>query len=226
MTIWRSSSPTRSSWPWKAAFIARSVECREMRTAAGASKSQVGVFHAEGKEPDLAALEEGLKFRSSSDKTRVSYRDHVNPETDRAATWAAARLGRQLGDLIVFVPGPEARDVTREILAEMSKSAYGPASFTFPVHNLARFHRPLFKVPTGKVAFSLWLFPRTVPAGDASAHAALVAESRRLFEKMRSVGGKCYIAHSAVPFPRIRVGGSLRARYLETPYRRQEKVRS
>jgi FAD/FMN-containing dehydrogenase len=83
----------------------------------------------------------------------------------------------------------------------MSKSPYGPAGFTFPVHNLAHFRRPLFKVPTGKVAFSLWLFPRTVPAGDASAHAALMAESRRLFEKMRSVGGKCYIAHSAVPFP-------------------------
>ena len=162
---------------------------------------QVGVFHAEGKEPDLAALEVGLKFRSSSDKTRISYRDYVNPETDRAATWPASRLGRQLGDLIVFVPGPEARDVTREILSEMSKSAYGPASFTFPVHNLAHFRRPLFKVPTGKVAFSLWLFPRTVPAGDASAHAALMAESRRLFEKMRAVGGKCYIAHSSVPFP-------------------------
>jgi FAD/FMN-containing dehydrogenase len=162
---------------------------------------QVGVFHADGKEPDLAALEEGLKFRSSSDKTRVSYRDHVALNTDRAATWPASRARRQLGDLIVFVPGPSARDVTTEILAEMSKSPHGPAGFTFPVHNLAHFRRPLFKVPTGKVAFSLWLFPRTVPAGDASAHAALMAESRRLFEKMRSVGGKCYIAHSAVPFP-------------------------
>jgi FAD/FMN-containing dehydrogenase len=161
----------------------------------------VAIFHAEGKEPDLAALEEGLKFRSSSDKTRVSYRDHIGPETDRAATWPASRARRQLGDLIVFIPAAEARDVTREILAQMSKSPYGPASFAFPAHNLARFRRPLFKVPTGKVAFSLWLGPRTVPAGDPSAHAALMDESRRLFERMRSVGGKCYIAHSAIPFP-------------------------
>ena len=162
---------------------------------------QVGKFHAAGKEPNLKALEDGLKFRSSSEKNRRSYRDYIAPETDRAATWAAARLGRQLGDLVTFIPGPGAKDLTTKILLEMSKSAYGPASFTFPVHNLARFHRPLFKVPTGEVAFSLWLFPRTVPAGDASAHAALMAETRRLFEKMRAMGGKCYIAHSSVPFP-------------------------
>ncbi|MCK5353238.1 FAD-binding protein, partial [bacterium] len=124
---------------------------------------QVGTFHAPGKEPDLKALEDGLKFRSSSEKKRVSYRDYIAPETDRAATWAASRLRRQLGDLVTFIPGPGAKDLTTEILSEMSKSAYGPASFTFPVHNLARFRHPLFKVPTGKVAFSLWLFPRTVP---------------------------------------------------------------
>lgn len=162
---------------------------------------QVGTFHAAGKEPDLTALEDGLKFRSSSEKNRVSYRDYIAPETDRAATWPESRLRRQLGDLVTFIPGPGARDLTREILSEMSKSTYGPKSFTFPVHNLARFHHPLFKLPTGKVAFSLWLFPRTVPAGDASAHAALMAETRKLFEKMRAVGGKCYIAHSSVPFP-------------------------
>ena len=162
---------------------------------------QVGKFHAAGKEPNLKALEDGLKFRSSSEKNRRSYRDYIAPETDRAATWAAARLGRQLGDLVTFIPGPGAKDLTTKILLEMSKSVYGPTSFTFPVHNLARFHHPLFKVPTGEVAFSLWLFPRTVPAGDASAHAALMAETRRLFETMRAMGGKCYIAHSSVPFP-------------------------
>ncbi|MFB3074537.1 MAG: FAD-binding protein [Candidatus Methylomirabilales bacterium] len=160
---------------------------------------QVGSFHAAGKEPDLAALEDGVRFRSRSDRKRLSYRDYIRPETDRAATWPAARAKRHLGDLVMFVPGPVARDLTAEILVAMSKSTYGPASFTFPPHNLAHFHHPLFKLPAGKVAFSLWLFPRTVPAGETSAYAALTAETRRLFKRMSSLGGKGYIAHSSLP---------------------------
>jgi hypothetical protein len=98
----------------------------------------------------------------------------------------------------MWVPGPVARDLTPEILAAMSKSAYGPTGFSLTALNLARFHHPLFKLPTGKVAFSLWLFPRTVPAGEASAYAAMTAETRGLFERMSSMGGKCYIAHSSI----------------------------
>lgn len=159
---------------------------------------QVGTFHAAGKEPDLAVLEEGLRFRSRSERKSLSYRDYIKPETDRAATWAAARAKRHLGDLVMFVPGSVARDLTAEILVAMSKSAYGPSGFSFPPLNLARFHHPLFKLPTGKVAFSLWLFPRSVPAGEASAHAAMMAETRGLFERMSSLGGKCYMAHSSI----------------------------
>ncbi len=159
---------------------------------------QVGTFHATGKEPDLAALEEGLGFRSRSERKRLSYRDYVAPETDRAATWAAARAKRHLGDLVMFVPGSVARDLSAEIMVALSKSAFGPTGFSFSPLNLARFHHPLFKLPTGEVAFSLWLFPRTVPAGEASDYAAMTAETRGLFERMSSMGGKCYIAHSSI----------------------------
>lgn len=159
---------------------------------------RVGTFHAAGKEPDLTALEDGLRFRSRSEKNRRSYRDFIGPETDRAATWPASRARRHLGDLVMFVPGPGARDLTAEILVAMSKSTYGPAGFSFAPLNLARFHHPLFKLPAGEVAFSLWLFPRTVPAGEVSAYAAMTAETRGLFERMSSVGGKCYMAHSAL----------------------------
>ena len=159
---------------------------------------RVGTFHAAGKEPDLTALEDGLGFRSRSEKNRLSYRDYIGPETDRAATWPASRAQRQLGDLVMFVPGPGARDLTEEVLAALTQSNYGPAGFSFSALNLDRFHRPLFKLPDGEVAFSLWLFPRTVPAGEASAYAAMTAETRGLFEKMSSVGGKCYLAHSSL----------------------------
>jgi FAD/FMN-containing dehydrogenase len=160
---------------------------------------QVGVFHAEGNEPDLTALEEGLNFRSRSEKNRRSYRDHVGPETgDKAATWPVSRAKRHIGDLVMFLPGPVVRDLTPEILAAMSESSYGPVSFAFPPHNLTRFRHPLFKVPTGDFGFSLWLFPRAVPAADASAHRAMMAETQGLFERMRSVGGKCYLPHSSI----------------------------
>jgi cytokinin dehydrogenase len=159
---------------------------------------RVGTFHAAGKEPDLAALEDGLRFRSRTEKNRLSYRDYVRPETDRAATWPASRERRQLGDLVMFIPGPVARALTEEILVEMSNSTFGPSGFTVASLNLARFHHPLFKLPAGTVAFSLWIFPRTVPAGEASAYAAMTAETRGLFERMSAVGGKCYIAHSSI----------------------------
>ena len=162
---------------------------------------QVGTFHAAGREPDLAALEDGLKFNSRSERNRLSYRDYIGPVTDNPTLdWAPARANRQLGDLVMWVPGPEARDLIAEVLAVMSKSTYGPAGFSMPALNLARFQRPLFKLPTGEVAFSLWLFPRTVPAGESSAHAAMMAETWELFERMSSVGGKGYVAHSSLPF--------------------------
>ena len=163
-------------------------------------KIQVGAFHAEGKEPDPAALEDGLKFRSRSDQNRRSYRDYIGPQTGQPSMdWAAARLNRLLGDLVMWIPGPGARDLIEEALAVMASSPYGPAGFSMMPLNLARFQRPLFKLPTGEVAFSLWLFPRSVPTTEASDHAAMMAETRGLFERMSSAGGKGYIAHSALP---------------------------
>jgi hypothetical protein len=98
----------------------------------------------------------------------------------------------------MWVPGPVSRDLIAEVLVIMSKSTYGPAGFSMPALNLARFQRPLFKLPAGEVAFSVWLFPRTVPAGEASAHVAMMAETREFFERMTSVGGKNYVAHSSI----------------------------
>ncbi|MEE8349754.1 MAG: FAD-binding protein [Acidobacteriota bacterium] len=162
-------------------------------------QNRVGVFHAAGREPNLAVLEEGLKFDSRSQETRQSYREYLRPDTEgKAAAWVASRSKRQLGDLVMFVPESVTRDLIEEVLEALSKSNYGPTGFSFSPFNLGHFHHPLFKLPGGKVAFSFWLFPRTVPAGNASAYAAMTAETRGLFEKMSAVGGKCYIAHSSI----------------------------
>ncbi len=161
---------------------------------------QVGVFHPAGNEPELATLEEGLRFRSRSEKKNISYRDHIAPVTgDPTIDWLAALPGRRLGDLVMWIPGAATRSLTEEALEVLSKSSFGPNGFTLAPLNLARFRRPLFKLPAGEVAFSLWLFPRTVPAAETSTHRRMMAETRELFDRMRSAGGKGYIAPSALP---------------------------
>ena len=141
-----------------------------------------------------------MKFRSRSDQNRRSYRDYIGPQTGQPSIdWAAARLNRVLGDLVMWIPDPGARNVIEEALVVMAKSPYGPAGFSMVPLNLARFQHPLFKLPAGEVAFSLWLFPRSVPIAEASDHGTMKAETRGLFEMVSSAGGKGYIAHSALP---------------------------
>ncbi len=161
---------------------------------------QVGAFHTAGNEPELATLEEGLSFRSRSEKKIMAYRDHIAPATgDPTTEWLESIARRRRGDLVMWTPGAATRSLTEEALEVLSESSYGPNGFTLTALNLARFQRPLFKLPAGDVAFSMWFFPRAVPVSETATHRRMMAETRGLFDRMRSTGGKGYIAPSALP---------------------------
>jgi FAD/FMN-containing dehydrogenase len=152
----------------------------------------VGKFYSPPKEPDLSRLEAGLRFSSKLEPTRDSYWDYVHGEAIDTAVTTAARSQRRDGALVMFVPSSAAKDFLTQILATLSKSAFGLTSFDFPPLNIHRHTRPLLKLPDEDVAFSFWLYPRSVPVHDSAAYAEMMRINGALLERMRTVGGKAY----------------------------------
>jgi FAD/FMN-containing dehydrogenase len=151
----------------------------------------VGLFSV-GREPDLASLESGLRFTRRGDLARTSYAEYLQREVAAAAALRAGREKerRRSASLAVFLPLEASRDFAERVLASPSESA-ALWRVDFCPLNLGRFTRPLFKLPGGEVAFSLWLF-RSVAAAEPANHAAALEANRAILERMRAVGGKAY----------------------------------
>jgi cytokinin dehydrogenase len=155
-------------------------------------RMNVGAFGTGSQQPDLPALEAGLKPSSRGDAVKSTYAEYLQRE---AAAAAALRAGsqnerRRSASLTVFVPA----SVTRDFAARVFGSAAETAALwrvDFAPVVVPRFTRPLFKLPAEEVAFGLWLF-RSVPAADTAGHAAALEADRAILDRMRAVGGKAY----------------------------------
>jgi FAD/FMN-containing dehydrogenase len=156
----------------------------------------IGQFYDAPKEPNLTALEEGLKFNSKSEPVRVSYGDYLHRNVARLAAAAKAPPTRS-ASIAMFIPVSKAADFLAKILATPTEVA-GMWSLAFLPLNARKFARPLFKLPTEDVALSLWLF-RASPVNDTTVHAALMEANGRILERMRAMGGKVYPPY-APPF--------------------------
>ena len=156
---------------------------------------QVGKFSAASEVPDLAPLENGLRFHSRT-LARMTYEQYLSRNM---ATYAAllVRTGTLPTPAIaMWVPATATKEFTREILALSPKLA-GFNFFAFWPISTRRITRPLFKMPSEEQAFSIWLF-RSAPGGDDATLSDMLASNRELLSKMTAVGGKRYGPYSMV----------------------------
>jgi len=164
---------------------------------------QVGKFFTPSDEPNLAELEQGLRFDSEVAPDRMIARDYLYraasylASTRPAATSAAASA--PCASVTMWIPGSQTKDFVSRILALPSKLA-GFERFSFWPLNTRRFNRPLFKVPSEEQMFSVWLI-RRAPPDDRATLSAMHASTRELLANLTAVGGKRYAPWSPVISP-------------------------
>lgn len=149
--------------------------------------------------PDFAAWEAGLKFKSKSEPSHGSYDLRLDTFVE-GAMWERQSPERWWllphPDMVMMIPASAAKDFFARMMATPSDIA-GARTFDVQPLNTRRFTRPLFRMPNEDVAFLLWL-QRIAPPNDPAALSAMMAANRSLFERMTAVGGKCYTTHTAL----------------------------
>src|SRR5258708_1723823 len=152
---------------------------------------QLGKFHTPPDDPNLVALEKGLRFRSQSEPVRLSYSEYLHRfDARNADEIASGRSSRPTPFLAVWIPASATKDYVARILP-MSSDVAGADSFSFLPLNARRFKRPLFKVPNEEIFFSIWMI-RSVAPNDPAALSAMLASNHSLRQQMTVVGGKDY----------------------------------
>ena len=158
---------------------------------------QLGKFHTPPDEPNLVALEKGLRFRSQSEPVRLSYSEYLHRfDARNADEIASGRSSRPTPFLAVWIPASATKDYVAQILS-MSSDVAGADSFSFWPLNARRFTRPLFKVPDEEIFFSIWMI-RSVAPNDPTALSAMLASNHSLLQQMTVVGGKDYRQYGMV----------------------------
>lgn len=163
---------------------------------------EIGKFFTPPDEPNLAALESGLRFASAAAPARMTYREYLFRFEARNA---AAPAGRPSPVIAMWIPASATREYLGNILSLSPDAAAlprfgGVESFGCYPLNTRRFTRPLFKAPSEEQAYAFWLF-RSVKPGDQAALSALLASNRELLAKMTAAGGKRYGPYSMVISP-------------------------
>jgi len=156
---------------------------------------QVGKFFTPADAPNLAALEQGLRFDSKSEPVRLTALDYLYRSAAQAAAGMSA-ASRPAAAAVMWIPASATKDFVASILALPPKLA-GFDRFSFWPLNTRRFTRPLFKVPTEEHAFSVWLL-RRAPPDDQAALAAMATSTRELLTNLTAIGGKRYGPYSPV----------------------------
>jgi FAD/FMN-containing dehydrogenase len=148
---------------------------------------QLGKFHTPPDEPNLVALEKGLRFRSQSEPVRLSYSEYLHRfDARNADEIASGRSSRPTPFLAVWIPASATKDYVARILP-MSSDVAGADSFSFWPLNARRFKRPLLKVPDEEIA-----------PNDPTALSAMLASNHSLLQQMTVVGGKDYRQYGMV----------------------------
>ena len=163
---------------------------------------EIGKFFNPPNEPNIRALEGGLRFASAAAAVRMTYHDYLFRFETRGGVAAA---GPPSPFITMWIPASATRTYLDNILSLTPEAAalvrfQGVEQFGCYPLNTRCFKRPLFKVPSEEQVFALWLF-RSVKAGDEAALSALLASNRELLAKMTAVGGKRYAPYSMVISP-------------------------
>jgi hypothetical protein len=167
---------------------------------------EVGKFFTPPDEPNIRALEGGLRFASAAPPVRMTYHDYLfrSPYSNRnfQEPGSVAGAGRPSPCITMWIPASATKDYLSNILSLSPEAAAlahanGIEQFGCYPLNTRRFTRPLFKVPSEEQVFSLWLF-RSAKPGDEAALSALLASNRDLLAKMTAAGGKRYAPYSMV----------------------------
>ena len=142
---------------------------------------------------EFAALQDGLRFHSTSKLVRTSYWEYLERDAAKNAADKAAREQNPQREpsVVVFVPAGAIKNFVAQLIAAPLDLA-GLADFQLNPFNVRRFRCPLFKFPDEDITFGVWLYPRNVPINNAAAYAAAMDVNRGILEKMRACGGKVY----------------------------------
>ncbi len=149
--------------------------------------------------PNDAALLADLRYdRATAEISDQSYFDFINrlePVVHFLKTIGVWNFPHPWFD--VFVPGSRVNEYVGEIMASLTLDDTGSGPVLLYPVKTSRFTLPLFATPNEPV---VWLFDilRTAPP-IPEVVAAMVADNRRLFERLRDLGGKRY-AIGAIPF--------------------------
>jgi cytokinin dehydrogenase len=163
---------------------------------------EIGKFFNPPNEPNLQALEEGLRFASAAAPVRMTYRDYLFRLEQRGPLPGIAPAGAPSPFITMWIPASATKDYLSNILSLSPEAAAlprvnGSDGFGCYPLNTRCFTRPLFKMPSEEQVFSFWLF-RSVKPGDEAALSALLASNRDLLAKMTTIGGKRYAPYSMV----------------------------
>lgn len=158
---------------------------------------QLGKFYTSQDEPNLAALERGLRFRSQSGPIRMTYSEYLHRfDARNADEIASGRSSRPTAHIAVWIPPAATKDYVSRILS-MSSDVAGVDLFSFWPLNTRRFTRPLFRVPNEEIVFSIWM-NRSVAPDDPKALSAMLESNHSLLQQMRMIGGKDYRQYGMV----------------------------
>lgn len=163
---------------------------------------EIGKFFNPPNEPNIRALEGGLRFASAAAPVRMTYHDYLFRFETRGGVRGA---GDPSPCITMWIPASATRAYLDNILSLSPEAAaltrfQGVEQFGCYPLNTRCFKRPLFKVPSEEQVFALWLF-RGVKAEDEAALSALLASNRDLLAKMTAAGGKRYAPYSMVISP-------------------------
>jgi len=161
---------------------------------------QVGKFFTPPDEPNLAELEQDLRFDSKAAPDRMIARDYLYRSAGYLASVrpapTSAAASAPCASVTMWIPASATQDFIGRILALPPKLA-GFQRFSFWPLNTRRFTRPLFKVPGEEQMFSVWLI-RRAPPDDRVILSAMHASTRDLLANLTAVGGKRYAPWSPV----------------------------
>lgn len=159
-----------------------------------------GAIFYDGEQPARETAIKGLSpIRSATVTADFGYRD------DALAFVRLESLLRSNGHwfnpqpwLFSFLPATSAERVVRDVIGQLSNDDVGPfGRLTFYPLRREAFRAPLVRMPDEAVAF-VFNIVRIPASGDATQIARMIADNRRIYDRVRDAGGVLYPV-SALP---------------------------
>lgn len=149
----------------------------------------------------LAHARDGLRFASAEPPTRLTFAEYLSrrayvPQPENPAERDRVRASRRNPSIVMWLPRAAAQPIVQDAIAAAS-TLTTPWAFASTLMDTSLFRRPLFRMPDGRLAISLWLL-RSVPASDERGFDALMSSSRAFMDRMRAAGGKRYPPYGLV----------------------------